>query len=147
MLNAKQEQLSASNALKILLNLTGSFTLQATDTALYPIQLTLDKLASSTEEIYKVKARNSKSTTGIKSSRSRKKTVTTGLWAPTLAVNTYTSYFGDVVSPLYPTSAINASLLWDINLGRALKGGQVEQYDANIALQRIKSNKQKHYQQ
>ena len=56
---------------------------------------------------------------GIKALDQENKTVTSGLWAPTLAVNTYTSYFGDVVSPLYPTSAFNASLLWDINLGRA----------------------------
>jgi outer membrane protein TolC len=136
MLNAKQEQLSASNALKILLNLPGTFTLQATDTALYPIQLTLDKLASSNEEIYKSRPEIANLQLGLKALDQEKKTVTTGLWAPTLALNTYTSYFGDVVSPLYPTSAINASLLWDINLGRALKGGQVEQYDANIALQK-----------
>lgn len=136
MLNAKQEQLSASNALKILLNLPGTFTLQATDTALYPIQLTLDELASSTEEIYKSRPEIASLQLGLKALDQEKKTVTTGLWAPTLAVNTYTSYFGDVVSPLYPTSAINASLLWDINLGRALKGGQVEQYDASIALQK-----------
>lgn len=136
MLNAKQEQLSASNALKILLNLPGTFTLQATDTALYPIQLTLDELASSTEEIYKSRPEIASLQLGLKALDQEKKTVTTGLWAPTLAVNTYTSYFGDVVSPLYPTSAINASLLWEINLGRALKGGQVEQYDASIALQK-----------
>jgi outer membrane protein len=136
MLNAKQEQLSASNALKILLNLPGTFSLRATDTALYPIQLKLDKLASSTEEIYKARPEIASLELGLKALDQEKKTVTSGLWAPTLAVNTYTSYFGDVVSPLYPTSAINASLLWDINLGRALKGGQVEQYNANIALQK-----------
>ncbi len=126
MLNAKQEQLSASNALKILLNLPGTFSLRATDTALYPIQLTLDKLASSTEEIYKARPEIASLELGLKALDQEKKTATSGLWAPTLAVNTYTSYFGDVVSPLYPTSAINASLLWDINLGRALKGGKVE---------------------
>ena len=136
MLNAKQKQLSASNALKILLNLPGTFSLRATDTALYPIQLTLDKLASSTEEIYKARPEIASLELGLKALDQEKKTVTSGLWAPTLAVNTYTSYFGDVVSPLYPTSAISASLLWDINLGRALKGGQVEQYNANIALQK-----------
>jgi outer membrane protein TolC len=136
MLNAKQKQLSASNALKILLNLTITFSLRATDTALYPIQLTLDKLASSTEEIYKARPEIASLELGLKALDQEKKTVTSGLWAPTLAVNTYTSYFGDVVSPLYPTSAISASLLWDINLGRALKGGQVEHYNANIALQK-----------
>ena len=136
MLNAKQEQLSASNALKILLNLPGTFTLQATDTALFPIQLTLDILASSNEDLYKARPEIASLQLGLKALDQEKKTVTSGLWAPTLALNTYTSYFGDVVSPLYPTSAINASLLWDINLGRALKGGQVEQYNASIALQK-----------
>jgi outer membrane protein TolC len=136
MLNAKQEQLSASNALKILLNLPGNFSLQATDTALFPIQLTLDILASSNEDMYKARPEIASLELGLKALDQEKKTVTSGLWAPTLALNTYTSYFGDVVSPLYPTSAINASLLWDINLGRALKGGQVEEYDARIALQK-----------
>jgi outer membrane protein TolC len=136
MLNAKQQKLSASNALKLLLNLRGTLILQATDTVLFPIQLTVDRLASENASVHKARPEIASLELGLKALKQEKKTVTSGLWAPTLALNTYTSYFGDVVSPLYPTSAINASLLWDINLGRALKGGQVEQYNANIALQK-----------
>ncbi len=66
-----------------------------------------------------------------------KKTTTIGLLLPELSVNTKGSYFGDIFNPLDPTAEINGALLWKIPLGRLTSGGELKQYNARIALQKI----------
>jgi hypothetical protein len=52
----------------------------------------------------------------LQSLLTEKRTSTTGLCLPKLRFDAYTSRFGRVFSQLYPTSAINASLIWKIPL-------------------------------
>lgn len=66
----------------------------------------------------------------------RRKTTTTGLLLPELSVNTKGSYFGDVFDPLDPTAEINGASL-ENSLGRLTFGGELKQYNARIALQKI----------
>lgn len=54
-----------------------------------------------------------------------------------MSVNTKGSYFGDVFDPLDETAEINGALLWKIPLGRLTFGGELKQYNARIALQKI----------
>ncbi len=45
--------------------------------------------------------------------------------------------FGDVFSPLYPTSGLNFSLIWKLPLGNLSYKGDAAQYQASVDLQRI----------
>jgi len=72
-----------------------------------------------------------------------KRTITTGLLLPELQFDACTSMFGDVISPLYPTNAINASLLWRLPTGRAVYGGEAKQFQARMALQQTAIEKVK----
>jgi outer membrane protein TolC len=134
-IKAQREALEAELKLKALLNLNMNIDLVAIDSVLVPIQLTGMAENITSQHIINARPEISQRTLSLMALEQEKKTTTSGLYAPTLQLNTYTSYFGDIVSPLYPTSAINVSLLWDINVGRALKGGQVAQYRAQIAIQ------------
>jgi outer membrane protein TolC len=86
--------------------------------------------------------------TELESLRVARKTTTTGLLLPELSVGTYTSYTGRLNGPvrpmfldeyphtqaLYPTSALNVSLMWRIPAGRLVYQGRLRQFDAQVAL-------------
>jgi outer membrane protein TolC len=85
---------------------------------------------------------------GLEATRVEKKSTTTGLWLPEARIGVNTDHYGGLfeqVRPmrpdehtnpriLYPTSAINASLMWRIPLGRLTYSGRLKQYNAQIDL-------------
>ncbi|TAK48233.1 MAG: TolC family protein [Saprospiraceae bacterium] len=88
--------------------------------------------------------------------QAERKTTTTGLLLPELQVNAYASRFGGLfgeVRPvdaaafpnpdvLYPTEALNVSLVWRIPLGRLAYAGELKQYDARIGIQQVQIKQQ-----
>ena len=63
-----------------------------------------------------------------------------GFLIPQLNLATYTSAFGDVFSPLNPTSAINASLMWRFPLGEIFYQGNKKRYLAQRDMEDNKVN-------
>ncbi|HEC43659.1 MAG TPA: TolC family protein [Bacteroides sp.] len=138
MLNARKEYSIASAKLTKLLNLGPSVRLVSTDTALIPLQLMPDaNISSGFDSVYLNRPEIKREELMVKSLQAEKKTTTTGLLLPELRIGTYGSYFGDVFSPLYPTGEINAALVWKIPLGRLIYGGDLKQYNSQIAIRQV----------
>ncbi|MFT7614690.1 MAG: outer membrane protein TolC [Parvicellaceae bacterium] len=134
MLQAQSTYNDKSAALIRLLNLDPRLKLVGTDTILAPLTLT----DSTTETNFETAYQKSPEIQGLdllmQSLHEEKKTTTTGLYLPELRVGTYGSMFGDVFSPINPTSEINAALIWRLPVGRMKNGGEKQQFDARIAL-------------
>lgn len=137
MLKAKMKYSTKSAALVKLLNLPPNVKLVSTDSLLAPLEL-VEQLEDVilNDSIYNNRPEFKATNLMLQSLQVEKRTTTTGLWLPDLQLGTYTSMFGDVISPLYPTSAINASLRWKIPLGRLTYGGELAQFNAKIAIQK-----------
>jgi outer membrane protein TolC len=150
MLNAKKNFNSASAELKKLLNIEQNVKLVSTDKALLPLEFsevfepTIDSIFLNRPEI---KANNLE----LQALEYQRKKHTTGLLLPELNIDTYGSYFGRIngnVSPitpaevpepkqLYPTGALNVSLLWKIPLGELTYNGDKKKYESLIHLKEI----------
>ena len=136
MLNAKTEYNNKSATLVKLLNLDPSMKLVVTDKVLVPLELiTTENMAISFDSAYQSRPELKSMELVLQSLNMEKKTTTTGLLLPELRIGTYGSYFGDVFSPINPTSEINAALIWKIPVGRLTYGGTLKQYNVRIALQ------------
>jgi outer membrane protein TolC len=138
MMNAEMEYKKKSALLVRLLNLPADVRLFSVDSILKPLSLTLPEPAlAGSSAVFEARPEFKAADLTLQSMQQLKRTTTAGLWLPELQVGAYTSVFGDVFSPLYPTSAFNASLQWNIPLGRLTYGGSLKQFDAKIALQEI----------
>lgn len=137
MLQAKMNFTKKSAALVKLLNLAPKVKLVSTDSLIAPLNL-VDQMqdAKLNNLIYNDRPEFKAGQLILKSLQAEKRTTTTGLWLPDLNLGTYTSMFGNVFSPLYPTSTINASLMWKIPLGRFTHGGELAQFNAKISIQK-----------
>ena len=136
MLKAKMEFGTKSATLVRLLDLSPEVKLVSIDTLLTPLELgTSSDDQGVSDSVYHNHPEYRAANLMLQSRQLERQTTTTGLLLPELRLGMFTSMFGDVFSPLYPTSAINASLLWKIPLGRLTYGGELKQYDAKISLQ------------
>ncbi|MBL4707256.1 MAG: TolC family protein [Flavobacteriales bacterium] len=156
MLNAQKMYRQASAELLKQLNLAQSIKLVSVDSSLMPLDYTLE-LTSISEELYKNRGEIKAKELEIKSLQIQKKNFTTGLLIPQLSIGANTSYFGklnDNVDPmdpirytspdqLYPTSTINASLLWQIPLGAFIYKGDSKKYSSLIRLKKIETEQLK----
>ena len=136
MLNARTEYNNKSASLTRLLNLDPNMKLVGVDSILAPTELVAtETMTVSFDSTYQNRPELKSMKLTLQSLNVEKKTSTTGLWLPQLRLGTYASYFGDVFSPLNPTSEINASLVWKIPLGRLAYRGTLKQFNARISLQ------------
>jgi len=152
MLNAQSEYNQKSAELVRLLNLDSKVKLVSIDSVMLPMDFQ-EELLSVNDTTYKNRPEIKFIDFTILSLQTERKITTTGLFIPTLNIGTYGSYFGrinGVVSPmfplqypetkqLYPTGMLNASLTWNIPLGRLIYGGDLKQYNSQIKIQEIKS--------
>ncbi|MBL4861763.1 MAG: TolC family protein, partial [Crocinitomicaceae bacterium] len=144
MLNARTEYNDKSALLVKLLNLSPDIKLVSADAILAPLELVnIDEVQTPIDSAYAYRPELKSMEFTLKSLNAEKKTTTTGLWLPDLRVGTYGSYFGGVFSPLNPTRAVNAALIWEIPLGRIAYKGELKQFDARISLQEIKMEQAK----
>lgn len=135
MLNAKIQSATAAARLAEQLNLDPEIELIGVDSILAPLNLNTAVVPLDTT--YEIRPDLKGMELTLASLSSEKKTATTGLLIPELRVGAYASYFGDVFTPVDPTTTINASLLWRIPLGRVTYAGSLKQYDAKIAIQEV----------
>ena len=136
MLDSKIEYDNLSAKLVQLLNMDPSTSLVALDTYLVPLELVdVFEIPSISDSAYQLRPEYLSIEQKILSTEAEKKTTTKGLWLPNLRVGTQGSYFGGVFSPLNPTGIVNAALIWEVPLGRAIQKGSLKQFDARIALQ------------
>ncbi len=138
MLNARTRYYNRSATLVKLLNLDPGMKLVAAETVLAPIELIITQsMDGSFDSAYQSRPELKSMELTLQSLYEEKKTTTTGLLLPELSVNAKGSYFGDVFSPLDATAEFNGALLWKVPLGRLTYGGELKQYNARIALQKI----------
>jgi outer membrane protein TolC len=139
MLNYRAQYHNMSATLVKLLNLDPVMKLVATETVLAPLELiTTQDMDVHFDSAYGKRPELKNMELILQSLYEEKKTTTTGLWLPELSVtNARGSFFGDVFNNLDPTVEINGALLWKIPLGRLISGGELKQYNARIALQKI----------
>ena len=137
MLNAQIECNNKSASLVKLLNMEPTVHLLAAEKFLAPLELV--DIYSEQEWIdstYRSRPEFRRSEFILRALNTEKKTTTTGLLIPEVRVGAYGSYFGGVFSPMDPTSALNASLIWEIPFGRLTYKGSLKQYNTRIALQK-----------
>lgn len=152
MLNAQSEHNRTSAELVRLLNLDSKVKLISIDSVLIPLDYQ-EELMMVSDSIYLNRPEIKSIDFTIQSLRMERKTTTTGLFIPQLSIGTYGSYFGGLngqVTPmfpnlypetrqLYPTGMLNASLTWNIPLGRLVYGGDLQRYNSQIRIQEVKA--------
>lgn len=156
-LEARNDYRESAIELVNLLNVPNGTAIIGLDTMLAPLDLIPESAWSvggsarkkSQDNVFQSRPEYRFLNTRLKAINIDRKSTTTGLWFPELRLGANTGYFGGLlnqVSPmrpaddpnpqmLYPTSEINASLMWRIPLGRLVHGGRLKQYNAKIAIQ------------
>ncbi len=135
LLQAQAEWQKKSALLANLLNVNPNVKLISADTALVPLVLT--PLTTETEGYAsrpEFKGLNSE----LESLQTSRKTANEGLLLPKLTVGVQNGAFGAYQGPTQNTSDVNASLLWNIPLGRFTYQGDLKQWDSKISLQQNK---------
>lgn len=152
MLNAKKDYNNASAALKKLLNIEQNVKLVSADESLLPLDFTA-VLEPVEDSAYLNRPEIKANELQLRALEIERKKYTTGLLFPELNVGTYGSYFGRIngnVSPmfpaqypetqqLYPTGALNVSLMWKIPLGALTYQGDKKSYDSKMRLNEIEA--------
>jgi len=152
MLNAQSEYNQKSSELVRLLNLDSKIKLVSIDSIMLPLDFQQELLLVN-DTTYKDRPEIKSIDFTIRSLQTERKITTTGLFIPTFSIGTYGSYFGRIngaVTPmfplqypetkqLYPTGILNASLTWNIPLGRLVYGGDLQRYNSQIKIQEVKA--------
>ena len=151
MLNKKIEYRKASAQLVKLLNLDPTLKLVGVDTLMVPLIDFSNESELNFESAYENRSELKEADALIEGLEMEKKTATTGLLFPELRLNTYASGFGSMsgnVSPMdrlsypqtnqvYPTNALNVSLMWKVPLGSLIYAGDVKQHRSRIQIQEM----------
>jgi outer membrane protein TolC len=156
MFSAKKAYNNASVRLKKALNIEQNIKLLSSDTVLLPLDFSAD-LQTATGSAFLNRPELKANDLQLKALEIERKKYTVGLLIPELALGTSGSYFGGIsgnVSPmfplqypqseqLYPTGALNVSMMWKIPLGAITYQGDKKMYDSKIRLNEIKSEQYK----
>jgi outer membrane protein TolC len=146
MLQSKVEWQKKSALLANLLNLEKSISLVNSDTSLIPLSLNVQPADSTGfERRPEFLGLNSE----LQSFKTFRKTANQGLLMPKLNVGFDNGAFGAYTSPLYNTYQFNASLLWNLPLGRLTYNGDLKKYNTQILVQQneIKQFKNQYQQE
>lgn len=135
MLQAKNDWLKVSALLASLLNLENNISLISADTVFAPLQLTaVLKDTTGFQKRPEFLGMNA----ALQSYVTLKKTANQGLLLPKLKMGFDNGSFGAYNAALYNTYQFNASLLWNLPLGRLTYKGDIKQWNAQISLQQNK---------
>ncbi|MFT5725339.1 MAG: outer membrane protein TolC [Bacteroidia bacterium] len=150
MLNAKIQYNTLSAGLKKLLNIDQHVKLVISNPSLLPLDYTVD--ANTTADSSATKRPEFQALSLRKQMfETERKKYGTGMWYPEISIGTYGSYSGRIngnVSPmfpaqypetnqLYPTSALNVSILWKIPIGELAYQGNQKELNSQILLNEI----------
>lgn len=135
MLQAKAEWQKKSAMLANLLNFENNINLISADTSLMPLPFSVAPIdTSGFEKRPEYSALNAE----LKSFQISKKINNQGLLLPKLRIGYDNGAFGAYSNTLYNTYQINASLFWNLPLGRVTYKGDLKQWNSKIALQENK---------
>jgi|GEM_PF-402992 len=159
MLQAQKRFDKASASLKKLLNIDQNTGLVSANEPLIPLDF--DTTSDNTQEnpslvedsAYLNRPEIKANTLQLQALEAERKRHITGLMVPSLHVGTYGSYFGRIngnVSPmfpaeypqteqLYPTGALNVSLLWRVPLAELTSRGDKKRYDSKLRLKQVEA--------
>jgi outer membrane protein TolC len=136
MLQTKVEWQKKSAALANLLNLEGNVRLVSADTSLIPLKLIeQNKDTTFYQNGFEKRPEFLGLNAALQSYQTMRKTANQGLLLPKLRVGFDNGAFGTYSNPLYNTYQLNASLLWNLPLGRLTYKGDLKQWDTKILLQ------------
>ena len=132
LLQSKVEWQKKSASLANILNLENNITLISADTTLIPLSFTVQPTdTNGFEKRPEFLGLNSE----LQSFQTLRKTTNQGLLMPKLRVGFDNGAFGAYTTPLYNTYQFNASLLWNLPLGRLTYKGDLKKSDAQILIQ------------
>lgn len=151
MMNASLTYAERTGALVEMLALPVDYNFFIADSILAPIDLqTTPVAASEMESIYALRPEMLGLKLGMQGLEQDRRSETTAYRYPELRVNGYGSLFGRTngrITPmqpdlvpnprmLYPTAALNISLLWRLPTGRWVKGGDLKYFDAEVMVKK-----------
>jgi len=156
MFQAKKEYNKASATLKKLLDIKQDSKILSTDASFLPLDFTAP-LKMAEDSTYRNRPETKANEIHLKVLQTERKNYTTGLLIPELNIRSYSSYYGRIngnISPMlpaeypqaqqvYPTSALNISVLWKIPLGALTYRGDKKIYDSKIRLHEIRTEQSK----
>lgn len=156
MLQAKKAYNNASATLKQLLNIEQNIKLLSAQVSVLPLDF-ISNLETVEDSVSLNRPEIKANELQLKALEVERQNYTTGLLFPELNIGTYGSYFGRItgnVSPmlpnqfpetqqLYPTGALNVSLMWKIPLGALTYQGDKKMYDSKIRLKAIETEQHK----
>lgn len=137
MLDAKMSQSASASELMRLLNLNEVYSLEAGD-QLLPLELesVADRLVVN-EDLFQKQHSIQSAQYSLQVLETERKYIRTRIWMPEMKLGGYTSLFGDIPTPLYPTQVATASVMWNIPLGQLIFNGESKQVEARIAMQQL----------
>ena len=156
LLNAKKEYLNASETLRYLLGIEETNLLSCKDQFMLPLDFS-DDLNSTRETSHENRPELMALELQNRALKIQQKKYSTGLLIPELNISTYGSYTGRIsgqVSPmipanyptpqqLYPTGALDVSLLWKIPLADLIYKGDKKTLESKLRLKEIESQQLK----
>ncbi|MBI2968742.1 MAG: TolC family protein [Bacteroidetes bacterium] len=136
MLQTKIEWQKKSAELVNLLNLENNISLVSGDTTLIPLKLIEQKNDTATyKNGFEKRAEYLGLSSELQSFQTLRKTANQGLLLPKLRAGFDNGAFGAYTTPLYNTYQFNASLVWNLPLGRFTYKGDLKKYDTQILIQ------------
>jgi outer membrane protein TolC len=135
LLQTKVEWQKKSASLANILNLENNISLISADTALIPISVTIQPIdTNGFVKRPEFLGLNSK----LQSFQTLRKTANQGLLMPKLRVGFDNGAFGAYTMSLHNTYQFNASLLWNLPLGRLTYKGDLKKFNTQILIQQNK---------
>lgn len=136
MLQTKVEWQKKSALLANLLDLENNISLVSADTSLIPLKLIEQKNDTANyQNGFEKRPEYLGLNSELQSFQTLRKTANQGLLIPKLRAGFDNGAFGAYTTPLYNTYQFNASLLWNLPLGRFTYKGDLKKYDTQILIQ------------
>lgn len=136
MLQTKIEWQKKSAELTNLLNLENNISLVSADTSLIPLKLIEQKNDTANyQNGFEKRPEYLGLNSELQSFKTLRKSANQGLLMPKLRMGFDNGAFGAYTTPLYNTYQLNASLVWNLPLGRFTYKGDLKKYDTQILIQ------------
>lgn len=156
-MKAENEKFKYQSKLIQFLHLNFNTQIFAADSTLYPLEWKGDSVTHSLDVVFEQRPELKALAYQQKSLQQEEKQLAASIIVPTLSLDIYGSYFGKLsgkVRPMFPdqfpnpkqlhqTAAINASLKWNIPLGKIFYKGDQKMLTSKIKWMQLEADKQK----
>lgn len=135
MTDAQVQMRKKSDALLSILNIDTNALLISSDTGIAPIDIMNNSQLIFDNSVVQNRPEYKSMQAELNSIEAEKKTTTTGLLMPKLAIGMPDAMLGTFGSPYYNSYRLDAGLLWNIPLGRIIYKGDLKTYNAEIDME------------